>query len=326
MRFITASLTAGLLSGPVLGSLFFQESKADKFKANLESIGYEVFDSTGIVKDSVLESLDPASIKDWLEAHGVMDATQQTMETAKQHKDWLFEDIKDYAAYSQEFSARLLNKGRDYYEDQSNEVSNYVWSKWSDSKIKEFLDARGIAVPQHYTRDQLVALVARSKYNSPINFSGPSGKFWFDGWTRDELIKKLQLVGESIEGTRKELSERLYSSYAKAYESGSKQGNQAADSTKETVDGWKEATVDSFHKWSIEDLKDYLADFGSEVSGTRDNLVSAAKNNYYYFIYGQAPPKTITEHVTEHIHGLRNRIQGYLSKFLGIQFSLRSDL
>ncbi|MBQ5153903.1 hypothetical protein EGM85_11665 [Macrococcus caseolyticus] len=298
----------------------------DKIKANLESIGYEVFDSAGLVKDSVFESLDPATIKDWLEAHVVVDATQQTIDTAKQHKDWLLEDIKDYAAQSQDFSTKILNKGREYYADQSKEASNYLWSKWSDSKLKEFLDARGVPVPQKYTRDQLVALVARSKYNSPINFNGPSGKYWFDSWTRDELVKKLQSVGESIEGTRKELSERVYSSYSKAYDLGKKQGGQTADSVKETVDGWKEATADSFQSWSIDDLKDYLAEFGSEVSGTKDSLVSAAKSNYYYFVHGKEPPKTITQHITHHLYGLRSRFQSYFSKLFGIQSFLRSDL
>lgn len=359
-----------LFAAPTMASLFFTESKSDRIKSNLQNIGYEVLDSAGVVKDGVIETFDPESLKDWLEAHGVTDAASQTLETAKQHKEWLLEDIKDYAHHSQDFSNALLNKGKDFFASTADDVSAVVFQGWSDSKIKEFLDARGVAVPQGSTRNQLNALAARVKHSLPVNVNGPSGHYWFDGWSREELVKKLEETGESIEGSRKELADRLQKAYVKSYYEGASQGQKAADqiSTKfediksateeyasEASDKirakfgeWKEATIDSFNSWSVDDLKEYLQEFGTEVGEAKDKLVEAASDNYHYFVYGEVPPKTFSEkikkhlsdhfsglykHFSDHFSSLHNRfsstkssISGYLGKIVGINSVLHNEL
>lgn len=348
-----------LFAAPTMASLFFTESKSDRIKSNLQNIGYEVLDGAGTVKEGVIETFDPESLKDWLEAHGVTDAASQTLETAKQHKEWLLEDIKDYAQHSQDFSNALLNKGKDFFTSKADEVSAVVFQGWSDSKIKEFLDARGVAVPQGSTRNQLNALAARVKHSLPLNVGGPSGQFWFDGWNREELVKKLEEAGESVEGSRKELADRLQKVYLKSYYEGASQGQKAADhiSTKfeeiksstgdyasdaskkigAKIGEWKEATVDSFNSWSVDDLKEYLQEFGTEVGEAKDKLVEAASDNYHYFVYGEVPPKSITEkikkHFADHFSGLYDHVTStassayrYISKIVGINSVLHNEL
>lgn len=330
MKFTQIAAVATLVASPVMGSLFFQESKADKIKKHLEAIGYEVTDSAGQIKDDIIESFDQQSLQDWLEAHGIHEKAEQTLETAKEHKDWLLEDIRDYAEQGQEASKKIIDKGKEYYEQGAETASNFLWTQWSDSKLKEFLDARGVNVPQHSSRDQLVALVSRTKHNSPINFKGPAGRYWFDGWSKDDLAKKLHSVGESIEGSRQQLADRLYSSYSKAFEQGKEHGEEAAKKLKTQFGDWKEATAKNFHSWSTDDLKEYLSDFGSDVSGTKDSLVEKAKDNYYYFVHGEYPPKNALERVqrqvTSHFHNARQNVQNYLNKLLGVQAFVRSDL
>lgn len=351
---------------PALGSLFFQESKADRIKNNLNSIGYEVLDSAGLVKDSVIESLDPESLKDWLEAHGVTDAASQTVETAKQHKDWLLEDIRDYAEYSQDFASALLSKGKEFFSGKADELSDAVFNTWSDSRVKEFLDARGVNVPQGSSRNELNALAARFKHSLPVNVNGPAGQFWFDGWSREELVKKLEEAGESIEGSRKELAQRVHKLYVDSYNSGKVEGEKAAEHIGSRVEDlkeegskvaseaaehvatayedvkehgdhaahkigsklseWRDATADSFNSWSLDDLREYVREFGVDVADTKDKLVEAARYHYHYFTKGQAPPQTTYEKIKAHLSNTKSTVLGYLGKIVGVNAIFHNEL
>lgn len=310
------------LSGPVLGSLFFEDSHSDKIKAKLSTIGYEVLDTAGLVKDSVIESFDKESIDDWLAAHGVYDAGNQFLEVAKEHRDWLLEDISDYAKSGNEEAAKFLSKGKEFYTEKSTDASNAIWNAWSDSKLKEFLDSRGIDVPQYFTREYLLDLVSRAKANAPTDL----GLHWFDGWSREELAVKLKELDESIEGTREELADRLYKSYTSSFENGKEEGAKAAEVLAQKLGEWKEATVETFNSWNVEDLKEYLQGFGADVAQTKDALVESAKNNYNYFVYGEVKPQGLLESIKFRAQKAGSGLRNYVAKFWGDSSILHLDL
>ena len=72
----------------------------------------------------------------------------------------------------------LLATARQNYDAIAKKVGQYasypgdwLYTTWSESDLKEFLDARGIPVPQLTSRDRLVASVRRNARLASINMS-----------------------------------------------------------------------------------------------------------------------------------------------------------
>lgn len=63
------------------------------------------------------------------------------------------------------------------------EAFDTVINQWSDSRLKEYLDSRGVPVPQNGKRDELLAKVRLNKHKVATGF----GAWTFDTWTYDNL-------------------------------------------------------------------------------------------------------------------------------------------
>lgn len=278
MRFF---VLLGLLTPAVLAS-FFDTDAGKRVSAHLEQLGDAVIDVKGQLSDNVFDSWSKEDLEAWLQSHNI--EFEDSLEAAKEHKDLLFEDFTAKADSVGDSvgdaGQKILSKGKEYYES----LAENVVELWNDNKLLEYIHERGIKEPAEYTHDQLVKLAQSAKDNMPEMPNGHFSRNWFSGWSRDDLTDALKKAGHSIEGSRKELVDRVYNVYTDAFSKGQEVGEKAQKNA-ETINNdvqssfmhWKEATFD---KWSLDDLKEYCSDFSDEVASKRDDLVAQAKANY----------------------------------------------
>jgi len=101
-------------------------------------------DSYGSVQDWIFDSWTESNLKSFLDYHGIPNPTPRTRDS-------------------------LLQTVRSNYQSAANKAGetaaypgNWLYSSWSDSDLKSWLDERGIPAPQPSTRDKLVASVRRN--------------------------------------------------------------------------------------------------------------------------------------------------------------------
>ena len=147
---------------------------------------------------------------------------------------------------------------------------------WSASRLKAYLDERGVPVPQHGKIDELRAAVRENAYRAKVNAGFTDATF--DTWSTEELRR---FVGTNVKGTRDELIAQAKRKYASA----SAKGGEAWRSL--TSQGAK-VTAHGFEKWSDSDLKSFLDSYGVPVpqKSERNDLVAEAKKHSRYFSQG----------------------------------------
>lgn len=160
---------------------------------------------------------------------------------------------------------------------------NAIYKLWSDSRLKSFLDARGVPVPQNGKKDDLVALVRENSRKARLSAED------FEGWSSAQLKQfakesKIKL-DKSADASREELVKQTQLGYNGL----SKKGDAAATQAKKQYDSVK---AYAFESWSDSDLKSYLDSYGVEVpqNGATDQLVALARRNGHYFFNGQLGP------------------------------------
>ena len=211
----------------------------------------------------------------------------------------------------------ILKAVRSNYETVAKKFSQYssypgdwLYETWSESELKQFLDERGVPVPQPTTRDRLVASVRRNARSASLTvhsaqasaassasaaqqslsdlvfdaWSDSDLKKWADesgikvpqGSTRNELLAiarrhRAQLLGNAASAT-----DKAASAYGAAT---SKAGNayaQAPDQAQLTGADAFDAAVNS---WSDSRLKAFLDERGvpAPQSGKRDELLAKVR-------------------------------------------------
>jgi hypothetical protein len=87
------------------------------------------------------------------------------------------------------FGAATSSAGNEYAratEDaklKAENTFNSVVAGWSDSRLKAYLDARGVPVPQSGKKDDLITAVRLNKHKAATGWSA----WTFDTWTVDNL-------------------------------------------------------------------------------------------------------------------------------------------
>ncbi|KAF6784021.1 stress response protein, partial [Colletotrichum sojae] len=175
----------------------------------------------------------------------------------------------------------------------AQEAFNEAVGTWSESRLKAYLDARGIPVPQGSKTDELRALVRKNQHKAASGWTA----WTFDDFSTENLKNYLS---SSSDATAKKAAEKkdasrdeLLSAAQSAYSSASSAGGatyasvtsyltQATDSVKSNV----------FDSWSESDLKSYLDSYGVKVpqGSTVNELRAYARKQYTYFKYGTSTP------------------------------------
>jgi hypothetical protein len=74
-------------------------------------------------------------------------------------------------------------KATDDAQLKANNLFDSAVGTWSESRLKAYLDSRGVPVPQSGKRDELVAAVRLNKHKAATGWSA----WTFDTWTVDNL-------------------------------------------------------------------------------------------------------------------------------------------
>lgn len=189
----------------------------------------------------------------------------------KHRADILGDNVSGSAASA--FGAATSKAGNQYAQ-ATNDASlaaqdafNSVVDTWSDSRLKAYLDARGVPVPQASKTDELRALVRKNAHKA---WSGWNA-WTFDDFSIENLKNYLQANGDAAAkqtaeksgATRDELVSAAQSAYTSASSAG---GANWASATSYLSKATDSAKTSAFDTWSESDIKNYLDSYGI-VSG-----------------------------------------------------------
>lgn len=189
----------------------------------------------------------------------------------------------------------------------AQDAFNSAIGAWSDTRLKSYLDARGVPVPQASKTDELRALVRKHAHKAATGYS-----IWtFDDYTVDNLRDYLKSNGDAAAkkvadksgATRDELINAVQSSYASASSAG---GDTYASITSYLASSTASAKSTAFDTWSESDLKSYLDSYGVPVpqGSTLNELKAYARKQSTYWRYGtSSPSSTAYAKITESIQG-----------------------
>lgn len=192
---------------------------------------------------------------------------------------------------------------------KAEDLFNSALDTWSDSRLKAFLDARGVPVPQGGKRDELLAKVRLNKHKAQSGWSA----WTFDTWTTDNLRKYLESNGKKAKKHASASRDELVKSAQDNYASASKSGGSSYASVTSYLAAQTDAAKDtSFDSWSDSELKSYLDSYGvpNYQGSTTNELRAKAKEQYTYFKYGTSTPQgTIFERIKEGANWVLSQLQ-----------------
>ncbi|OKL62655.1 hypothetical protein UA08_01638 [Talaromyces atroroseus] len=272
------------------------------------------------LSEALFEAWSDSQLKKFLDEHGVKvpqgSKRNELIALARKNRKYLFDQASTVSASAASaYGAATSKAGNEYAHatDDAQLKAEYAFDavveKWSDSRLKAFLDARGVPVPQHSKRDELLAKVRLHKHKAATSYSA----WTFDTWTIDNLKKYLSSANNKAahkaDATREELVRHAQEQYAKASKAG---GNQYASVTSYLAQATAGAKKDTFNEWSESDLKKYLDSYGIPTyQGSQINeLRAAVRRNAQYFHYGtSSPSETILARFREAINWLVNQLK-----------------
>ena len=165
---------------------------ATQMKENAASASASAKASKESLSDALLDSWSDSQIKEWADSNGIKvpqgSKRNELLALARKHRDTLTGD-KVASSASSAFGAATSNaqnqfaKATDDASLKSEDAFNEAVNTWSDSRLKAFLDARGVPVPQSGKKDELVKQVRLNRQKAATGWSA----WTFDTWTTENL-------------------------------------------------------------------------------------------------------------------------------------------
>ncbi|EEB08672.1 LEA domain-containing protein [Schizosaccharomyces japonicus yFS275] len=205
-------------------------------------------------------------------------------------------------------TSQAKEKAGDMVENAKSGVKHFadetVIGKWQDSKLKSFLDARGIPVPQPSTKDELIALVRRNLYKLPLS----SWNIDFDKVSSNDLSAWIKKYKSHYTGKlhpsqdREHLVQNARNIYGALVEKGDNIFNEASKAIRHVAVGYS--------KWSDDDLKSALKEYGEKVHEPfdRDEAIRRLSRNDYVYSFHHAEPH----------FAMFGKLKGLMSKMFGL--------
>ncbi|PBP26959.1 hypothetical protein BUE80_DR002159 [Diplocarpon rosae] len=281
----------------------------------------EWLDSRGIpapqptTRDKLIASVRRnAQIKEWADKNGIKvpqgSRRNELLAIARKHRAQLTGDNISYSAKgaasqasasgASAYGAATSAAGNEYAKAtddaalKAEDLFNQATSTWSESRLKAYLDSRGVPVPQSGKKDELLASVRLNRHKAATGWSA----WTFDTWTVDSLKSYLASSGnkaaEKASNQADATREQLLSAAQDAYASASKTGGTGYASVTSYLAKQTDAAKDSiFETWSESELKNYLDSYGFDVpqGSTKNQLIAYARNSRNYFQYGTTTPQ-----------------------------------
>ncbi|KAL1879699.1 hypothetical protein VTK73DRAFT_6874 [Phialemonium thermophilum] len=251
--------------------------------------------------DKLIDAWDETQLKQFCDTHGISvpqgSKANQIRALVRKHRAEILGDTS--ASASSAYGAATSNVGEQYARatDKASKAAqdafNEAVDSWSESRLKGYLDARGIPVPHASKKDELRALVRKNSYKAANGWNA----WTFDDFSYENLKDYLassgdaaaKKVSEKSGATRDELLAAAKSAYASA--------SSAGDSTYASVTSYLAKATDSvkqtaFDNWSESELKAYLDSYGISVpqGSTVNELRARARKEYTFFKYGTTTP------------------------------------
>merc|ERR1711964_866948 len=261
------------------------------------------------LSDALFDAWSDSKLKEFLDEHGVPvpqgSKKNELVALARKHRASLVgnqaSSVSGSAASA--FGAATTRAGNEYAKTSDDaslaaeDAFNNAVDTWSESRLKAFLDARGVPVPQGSKKDELVKEVRLNKHKAQSGWSA----WTFDTWTVENLQKYLQARGKDSKKTAKASRDDLVKQAQDAYASASKTGGSEYASVTNYLASQTDAAKDTtFDTWSESDIKHYLDSYGvSNYQGSNLNELRAeARKQYNFFKYGTSTPSgTIFERI-----------------------------
>ncbi|KAI9644857.1 hypothetical protein NHQ30_006884 [Ciborinia camelliae] len=270
--------------------------------------------ATESLSEQLLNAWSDSQLKEWADKNGIKvpqgSKRNELLSIARKHKAQLVGDTvaasaKSYASKASSsgasaFGAATSSAGNQYAKAtddaqlKGEDAFNTAIGAWSESRLKAYLDARGVPVPQSGKKDDILAAVRLHKYKAASGWSA----WTFDTWTLDNLKAYLASSGnaaakkasEKSGATRDELVRAAQDCYASASRSTGAAFTSMTSYLAKQTDAAKDAT---FETWSESDLKAYLDSYGVPVpqGSTKNELVAYVRNQANYFKYGTTTPQ-----------------------------------
>ena len=274
------------------------------------------------LSDALFDAWSDSKLKEFLDEHGVPvpqgSKKNELIALARKHRASLSGNAASTASGSaaSAFGAatssagNYLSQATDDAQLKGEGAFNKAADTWSDSRLKAFLDARGVPVPQSGKRDELLASVRLHKHKASTGYSA----WTFDTWSLDNLkdyVSQFSKKGKvKASASRDELLKQAQDSYQSASKaSGTGYASLTSYLAKQT-DAVKGSTFDT---WSDSDLKSYLDSYGvpNYHGSTTNQLRAEAKKQATYFRYGTSSPSgTIFERLNGGFQWILDQIKG----------------
>ncbi|KAF3938288.1 hypothetical protein ABW19_dt0207449 [Dactylella cylindrospora] len=188
--------------------------------------------------------------------------------------------VTDYTASATDVAYDHIFGARDSIYDSVtgtyHSAADKVLEMWSESRLKAYLDARGVPVPQTSKKDELVALARLHKYKAARGYNA----WTFDTWTVDNLKAWLKEQGETVSDSAQQSREDLIASAQAAYASAQSAGGDAfATVTSALAQATNYVKENTFETWSESELKAYLDSYGVQTyqGSTKNELIAKAR-------------------------------------------------
>ncbi|KAG6124626.1 hypothetical protein E4U09_004443 [Claviceps aff. purpurea] len=252
--------------------------------------------------DSIIDAWSNSNLKDFCDKNNIP-VPQGTKENElraliRKHRASMMGDNMQAKA-SSAMGAATSNakneyaKATDSASHAADEAFNQAMSLWSESRLKAYLDARGIPVPHESSIDSLRATVRKHAHKAASGWQA----WTFDDFSSDNLKAYLSSLGddaakkaaEKKDVTKEELAIAASSAYSSASSAG---GSRFASVTSYLASATASAQQEVFKSWTESELKTYLDSYGIPVpQGSKlEDLKAMARKQYTYFKYGTSSP------------------------------------
>jgi hypothetical protein len=254
------------------------------------------------VTDQLIDSWSESDLKEFLDKNGVQvpqgTKANELRAIVRKRRAEILGDTATASA-SSAYGAASSKAGNQYAKATDSaqlalqQAFDQAVNTWSESRLKSYLDARGVPVPHASKTDELRALVRKHAHKASSGWTA---------WTWDDVstanLRKYvasqsdaasKQVSEKTDATREELVSAANAAYASASSAG---GNAYASATSYLSQATEDAKKSTFDTWSESELKAYLDSYGIPVpqGSTANEMRAYARKQYTYFKYGTTTP------------------------------------
>lgn len=147
------------------------------------------------LSEELFNAWSDSKLKEFLDEHDVKvpqgSKRNELIALARKHRAHLLAQATSASAAASEAVGAATTKAGNEFARATDDLKlkaeegfDTAIKTWSDSRLKAFLDARGVPVPQFSKRDQLLATVRANAHRA----AGGWNQYNFDTWDKEHLV------------------------------------------------------------------------------------------------------------------------------------------